>query len=124
MLAYGPNRIFSNAPRTANRSQTEARDPLILSAQFYTAALKAHPDIPHEIARGEFGTLHAWLRDNLYRHGSKFVPNALVKRATGEVMNMRPYLNYLCDKYGVLYRLPARTSSGEHGVEAQAHRLS
>jgi len=28
MLAYGPNRIFSNAPRTANRSQTEARDPL------------------------------------------------------------------------------------------------
>jgi carboxypeptidase Taq len=29
----------------------------ILSAQFYAAALKAHPDIPREIVSGEFGTL-------------------------------------------------------------------
>jgi carboxypeptidase Taq len=43
----------------------------ILSAQFYSAALNAHPDILHEIANGEFGTLRSWLRDNLYRHGSK-----------------------------------------------------
>ena len=35
----------------------------ILSAQFYDAALKANPEIPHEIAAGEFGTLHQWLRD-------------------------------------------------------------
>ena len=49
----------------------------ILSAQFYAAALKAHPDIPREIANGKFGTLHTWLRDNLYRHGSKFVPRAI-----------------------------------------------
>jgi carboxypeptidase Taq len=74
----------------------------ILSAQFYTAALKAHPNIPHEIASGEFGTLHTWLRDNLYRHGSKFVPNDLVKRATNGTMSMRPYLNYLHQKYAAL----------------------
>ena len=74
----------------------------ILSAQFYAAALKAHPDIPHEIASGEFGTLHTWLRDNLYRHGSKFVPNDLVKRATNGTMSMRPYLNYLHQKYAAL----------------------
>ena len=88
----------------------------ILSAQFYAAALKAYPDIPHQIASGEFGMLHAWLRDNLYRHGSKFVPNDVVKRATGEVMNMRPYLDYLCEKYSALYRLPASTSGGGRGV--------
>ena len=74
----------------------------ILSAQFYTAALKAHPNIPHEIASGEFGTLHTWLRDNLYQHGSKFVPNDLVKRATNGTMSMRPYLNYLHQKYAAL----------------------
>jgi carboxypeptidase Taq len=79
----------------------------ILSAQFYAAALKARPDIPHEIASGEFGTLHTWLRDNLYRHGSKFVPNDLVERTTGAVMNMTPYLDYLREKYGALYRLRA-----------------
>jgi carboxypeptidase Taq len=78
----------------------------ILSAQFYTAALKAHPNIPREIASGEFRTLHNWLHDNLYRHGSKFVPNDLLERATGAAMQMTPYLDYLHEKYGVLYRLP------------------
>jgi carboxypeptidase Taq len=79
----------------------------VLSAQFYAAALKAHPDIPHEIANGKFGTLRTWLRDNLYQHGSKFVPNQLVERATGAAMHMRSYSDYLCEKYGALYRLPA-----------------
>ena len=82
----------------------------ILSAQFYAAAVKAHPEIPHEIASGEFGTLRTWLRDSLYRHGSKFVPSDLVKRATGAAMNMTPYFDYLREKYGALYRLPAAVS--------------
>ena len=79
----------------------------ILSAQFYAAALKAYPNIPREIAGGEFGTLHGWLRDNLYRHGNKFAPNDLVERATGAFTQMKPYLDYLREKYGALYRLPA-----------------
>jgi carboxypeptidase Taq len=79
----------------------------ILAAQFYAAALRAHPDIPGQIAHGEFGTLHAWLRDNIYLHGAKFPPNEIVKRATGSAMSMRPYLDYLRGKYGELYRLPA-----------------
>ncbi len=77
----------------------------ILGAQFYAAALKAHPDIPQEIARGEFATLHDWLRKNVYRHGAKFTPNELVERATGSAMTMQPYLDYLRGKYGALYRL-------------------
>src|SRR5204863_9535233 len=71
----------------------------ILSAQFYAAALKAHPRIPDEIASGSFETLHRWLRDNLYRHGRKFKPNELVRRVTGEPMNPGPYLAYLRAKY-------------------------
>jgi carboxypeptidase Taq len=79
----------------------------ILAAQFYAAALKAHPEIPGEIPRGEFATLHVWLRDNIYRHGAKFPPNELVARATGSAMNMEPYFGYLREKYGELYELPA-----------------
>ena len=52
--------------------------------------------------------LHTWLHNNLYRHGSKFVPNDLVERATGKTMTTRPYLDYLREKYSTLYRLPAR----------------
>jgi carboxypeptidase Taq len=79
----------------------------ILSAQFYAAAVKAHPEIPSEIARGEFGTLHKWLVAHVHRHGRKFDPNELVKRGTGEDMTIAPYLAYLRGKYGALYRLPA-----------------
>ena len=77
----------------------------ILSAQFYAAAVKARPGIPREIAKGEFGTLHGWLREHLYQHGRKFQPNELVMRAAGGPMSTKPYLAYLRAKYGELYRL-------------------
>jgi carboxypeptidase Taq len=78
----------------------------ILSAQFYAAAVKAHPEIPREISAGAFSTLHGWLVRNLYRHGRKYPPAELVERATGTPMRMEPYLAYLRGKYGELYRLP------------------
>ena len=77
----------------------------ILSAQFYDAALKADPEISHEIAAGEYRTLHQWLRTHVYQYGRKFKPNELVERATGGEMNIGPYLSYLQNKYGELYRL-------------------
>ena len=68
----------------------------ILSAQFYAAALEAHPEIPTEMAVGEFNTLHAWLREHLYQHGRKFRPYELVQRTTGEpMMSTKPYIAYL-----------------------------
>ena len=52
--------------------------------------------------------MHTWLRDHIYQHGSKFVPNDLVKHATGKAMTIRPYLDYLREKYGALYGLEDR----------------
>ena len=77
----------------------------ILGAQFYGAALKAHPDIPDQIRQGEFGTLHGWLRDNIYQPGSKFTTDELLGRVTGESLRIEPYIKYLRDKYGELYTL-------------------
>lgn len=77
----------------------------ILSAQFYDAALAAHPSIPNEIGQGQFGTLHDWLRDNIYQHGSKFTTSELVARATGGPLSIDPYIAYLTRKYGDLYGL-------------------
>lgn len=71
----------------------------IMSAQFYGAALRAHPDIPAQIGRGEFTTLHGWMRDNIYRHGSKFSANELIARATGGPLTITPYVAYLRDKF-------------------------
>jgi carboxypeptidase Taq len=78
----------------------------ILSAQFYEAALQAHPEIPAEMEQGEFGKLHGWLKDSIYQHGRKFTATELVQRISGGPMRIEPYLRYLRTKYGELYTLP------------------
>jgi carboxypeptidase Taq len=78
----------------------------ILSAQFFTAATTAHPDISKQIASGQFRVLRHWLTENIYRHGRTLTPEAIVSRATGDPTTMAPYLAYLHRKYGDLYGLP------------------
>ncbi|MCB8968598.1 MAG: carboxypeptidase M32 [Ardenticatenaceae bacterium] len=77
----------------------------IMSALFFDQALKAHPNIPTELGQGQFGTLHAWLQQNIYQHGSKFTANELIERVTGAPLTIQPYINYLHTKYGELYKL-------------------
>jgi carboxypeptidase Taq len=77
----------------------------ILNAQFYQAALKAHPEIPAEIEQGKFDTLHGWLKDTIYQHGKKFTASEIVERVTGGPMSIEPYIRYLRTKYGQLYKL-------------------
>ncbi|HKO22017.1 MAG TPA: carboxypeptidase M32 [Candidatus Eisenbacteria bacterium] len=77
----------------------------ILSAQFFATAVKARPEIPEDIRRGTFGGLHDWLRDNIYRHGSKFTPAELTKRVTGSELTIEPYMAYLEGKFRPLYGL-------------------
>jgi carboxypeptidase Taq len=77
----------------------------IMAAQFYAAALEAHPQIPDQIRQGQFETLHTWLRENIYRHGSKYTANELLQRVTGGPLALDPYLGYLRSKYGAIYKL-------------------
>ena len=77
----------------------------IMSALFYNEALKAHPDIPNQIRQGEFGTLHSWLKNNIYTYGSKFTANELIERVTGGPLTIDPYIAYLKQKFGALYTL-------------------
>ncbi len=77
----------------------------ILAGQYYAAALRARPSIPDEIARGEFGPLHAWLREQIYQHGAKFTAAELTERVTGKPMSADDYIQYLWGKYQPLYEL-------------------
>jgi len=77
----------------------------ILSALFYEAALRAHPEIPSDIRIGKFETLHSWLRENIYSHGRKFTANEVVERISGGSIRIEPYIDYLKTKYGRLYQL-------------------
>lgn len=87
----------------------------ILSAQFYAAAVAAHPGIPADIPAGKFDVLRGWLRENVYQHGSKFTAAEIVQRATGGPMSIEPYMDYLWGKYQPLYGLREEEKS-EAGI--------
>jgi carboxypeptidase Taq len=75
------------------------------SVQLFEQARADMPDLYDQFARGEFGGLLGWLRDNLYQHGRKFTLNELARRITGEPLQTRSYMRYLKDKYGEIYDL-------------------
>ena len=77
----------------------------LLSSQFYDAALRAHPQIPDQIARGNFDLLRDWLTENIYKHGRKYTADELTRRITGEPMQSRSYMRYLEEKFTGLYGL-------------------
>jgi carboxypeptidase Taq len=77
----------------------------ITGAQFYEAALQSLPEIPQEVRRGNFSPLLGWLRENIYRHGSKFTTQELLQRVTGKQLSIDAYLRYMTHKFGELFSL-------------------
>ncbi|HEY9853522.1 MAG TPA: carboxypeptidase M32 [Leptolyngbyaceae cyanobacterium] len=77
----------------------------IMNAQFFEAALKAHPEIPQQIEQGNFHTLHNWLAENIYRHGKKYTAPELLEKVTGQSLSIEPFIRYIQQKYGEIYAL-------------------
>lgn len=77
----------------------------LLSVQLWEKMLTDHPNIPDEIAKGEFSTILGWLRENVHQHGSKYNPQELIQRITGSKITPEPYLRYLNKKYKEIYDL-------------------
>ena len=50
------------------------------------------PDVEEQIERGEFGPLHAWLRENIYSLGRKLTPAETIERVVGGPIDPQPYL--------------------------------
>lgn len=77
----------------------------LIAAQLWEQVLQGHPEIPEEIANGEFATLHSWLQENVYQHGHKFTTLELLERVVGGTLQVEPYMHYLRHKYSELYSL-------------------
>jgi carboxypeptidase Taq len=77
----------------------------IMSVQLFEAAKKAHPSIEKDMTKGNFGKLFTWLRENVHQHGSRYLPQELLKRATGSTLDSGPYVAYLNKKFRSLYEL-------------------
>lgn len=77
----------------------------LLAAQFFTRAQAELPGLESAFARGDFSDLLAWMRQKVYRHGSRYTVAQLTERATGKSFDTRPFLDGLRAKYTELYRL-------------------
>lgn len=75
----------------------------IVSVQLWECAVNDVPSIPDDLSRGHFDSLLGWLREHVHRHGRKYPPKELIRRATGSDLDVAPYAKYLQTKFGAIY---------------------
>jgi carboxypeptidase Taq len=70
----------------------------VISVQIWERLREDVDDVDEQIARGEFGAIREWLRENLHRYGRKYTPAETLERAAGGPIDPEPYLRYLQGK--------------------------
>lgn len=75
----------------------------MIAAQLWTAVQRAIPGLTEDFARGEFGRLLGWLRENVHQVGRRYDTRQLVQKVTGEDISPAHLLKYLRERYGPLY---------------------
>ena len=73
-------------------------------AQFL-AKMKETVDVDACVAKGDFGPINAWNRENIWKHGCLYTPAELLDRVLGEPFDPRFYTDYLEKKFALLYGL-------------------
>jgi carboxypeptidase Taq len=74
------------------------------------AAERALPSLWDEVARGELGSLRAWLHEQIHRHGARLSAEERVQAITGHGLTDADFLAYLRGKYGALSGRPLPAS--------------
>lgn len=69
------------------------------AAQLMRQAITDQPSLEAELGRGEYGTLLAWLRDKVHRHGMRHHPQELMRLATGKSTDSAAHLENLREKF-------------------------
>jgi carboxypeptidase Taq len=76
----------------------------VIAGQLWDRITREIPDVEEGISRGEFESLRDWLRENLHRHGNKFMPRELIERVVGGPIDVGPYLGQLRERVAEIYR--------------------
>ena len=78
----------------------------LYGAQFLNT-MKRSVKVDTLVAEGNLLPIKGWLEQNIHRHGSLYLPEDLLKKVTGETLNPKYFIDYLTEKYTLLYDLPA-----------------
>ena len=77
----------------------------IISVQLWQQLKSDIPDLEEQITTRRFGELIDWLHEKIHRHGGKYEPMEVLRRATDQELTAKPYLDYLTNKYSEIYDL-------------------
>jgi carboxypeptidase Taq len=70
----------------------------VMAAQLFASAMTA-VGVSGAFARGDYGPLRHWLRENVWQHGRRFTRDEILVRATGRRLRVEPYLSHLAARY-------------------------
>ncbi len=69
------------------------------------ARMKDSVDFDKDLSKGKLGRIHSWLKENIHVHGSKYLPEELLIKATGKPLDPKYFIEYLEKKYSKIYSL-------------------
>ena len=75
----------------------------LYAAQLWEAVGRELPDVEERIARGDFASLAAWLRDRIHVHGRRFPAEELCREITGRPLEVGPLARWLDAKVRAVY---------------------
>lgn len=75
------------------------------AAQFFQSSINQDVSIANALREGRTGPLLAWLRSKLHRFGRRYRSEELCREATGKSLDIRYFLDYLTNKYVIIYNL-------------------
>ena len=75
----------------------------IYSGQMLAKLDKEMPNWKEHMAKGNFVDIKNWLVTNIHTYGNLYDPADLIRKITGEALNVKPYLSYLDNKYRWVY---------------------
>jgi carboxypeptidase Taq len=75
----------------------------IYGAQILAKLKHDMPDWKEHFAKGDFLSIRQWLTKNVHSYGNLYDPQDLIKKITGGEIKVRPFLDYLNEKYSKLY---------------------
>jgi carboxypeptidase Taq len=75
------------------------------AAQFYQAAKNDIGNLEDQLANGNFSDLLTWLRINIHSKGRRLTSEDLCQEVTGKPLEINNFVQYILDKYSVIYTL-------------------
>ncbi len=79
----------------------------LIAAQVWDLCRAELPDLDRQLTAGELTPLRDLLRERIYRHGGKFLPERMIEVVVGGPLDAEPLMRQLYAKYGELYGIDA-----------------